>query len=71
MTLHTLSIQKARMLLEQKEISSTELTRSVFERIRAVDESVGAYITVAEESAMEQAGQADDTIAKGDCSAGY
>jgi len=69
MTLHTLTIQKACMLLAQKEISSRELTRSVLERIRAVDENVGAYITVAEESAMERAGQADNAIAKGDCAA--
>jgi len=65
MTLHTLSIQKASLLLERKEISSRELTRSVLERIRAVDERVGAYITVSEDAAMEQAAQADDAIAKG------
>jgi aspartyl-tRNA(Asn)/glutamyl-tRNA(Gln) amidotransferase subunit A len=68
MALHTLTIQKARILLAQKEISSRELTRSVIERIRAVDERVGAYITIAEDSAMEQAGLADDAIAKGGCS---
>ena len=48
MKLHEHTIEKAHKLLRKKEISSQELTRAVLDRIEAVDEKVGAYITVAD-----------------------
>ena len=65
MKLHELTIQKAHKLLKQKEISSQELTRAVLDRIDAVEENVGAYITVAAETAMVQAEIADKAISEG------
>ncbi|MDM8551856.1 Asp-tRNA(Asn)/Glu-tRNA(Gln) amidotransferase subunit GatA [Desulfobacterales bacterium HSG2] len=68
MKLHELTIQKAHTLLKQKEISSQELTRVLLDRIHATDEKVGAYITAADEMAMEQAGLADQAISEGNIS---
>jgi aspartyl-tRNA(Asn)/glutamyl-tRNA(Gln) amidotransferase subunit A len=67
MKLHELTIHKAHELLKQKEISSVELTRAVLDRIEAVDNKIGAYITVAGDTAMEQAKLADRAISKGKC----
>ncbi|MBT8373648.1 MAG: Asp-tRNA(Asn)/Glu-tRNA(Gln) amidotransferase subunit GatA [Deltaproteobacteria bacterium] len=67
MKLHELTIHKAHQLLKQKEISAVELTRAVLERIGTVDDRVGAYITVASDTAMKQAQLADETISKGKC----
>lgn len=65
MNLYELTIHEASGLLRKGKISSKELTRSVLDRIDSVEEEVGAYITVAAESAMEQADDADSEISKG------
>ena len=65
MNLHELTIKKAHQLLKEKEISSQELTRAVLDRIDAVEEKVGAYVSVARETAMEQAKIADHAISQG------
>ncbi|MCP4356231.1 MAG: Asp-tRNA(Asn)/Glu-tRNA(Gln) amidotransferase subunit GatA [Proteobacteria bacterium] len=62
MNLYELSIEKANKLLTKKEISSKELTQSVLDRIDAVDEKVGAYITVDHEGALKAAEAADKKI---------
>ena len=49
MKLYELTIQEAHRLLRKKEISSQDLTRAILDRINAVDEVVGAYITVDDE----------------------
>ncbi len=67
MHLYELTIHKAHELLKQKEISSVELTRAVLDRIEAVDDKVGAYITVAGDTAMKQAQLADRAISNGKC----
>jgi len=64
MQLHELTIHKAHRLLKEREISSQELTRAVLDRIDAVEEKLGAYITVAGEMAMDQAKQADQSISQ-------
>jgi aspartyl-tRNA(Asn)/glutamyl-tRNA(Gln) amidotransferase subunit A len=65
MNLFELTIHEAHALLKQKEITSRELTRSVLDRIAAVDEKVGAFLTIAQETAMAAARAADDAIAAG------
>jgi aspartyl-tRNA(Asn)/glutamyl-tRNA(Gln) amidotransferase subunit A len=67
MKLHALTIEEAHRLLKQKEISSVELTRAVLDRITAVEGSVGAFLTVSEETALAQARAADERIAGGHC----
>jgi aspartyl-tRNA(Asn)/glutamyl-tRNA(Gln) amidotransferase subunit A len=65
MKLYELTIQEAHGLLKAKEISSQDLTRAVLNRINAIDEAVGAYITVDEERALAQANIADKAISEG------
>ncbi|MGD8549084.1 MAG: Asp-tRNA(Asn)/Glu-tRNA(Gln) amidotransferase subunit GatA, partial [Desulfobacterales bacterium] len=65
MKLYELTIKKAHLLLKKKEISSQELTRAVLERIDAVEDQVGAYITVDSEMALAQAKVADKEISRG------
>jgi aspartyl-tRNA(Asn)/glutamyl-tRNA(Gln) amidotransferase subunit A len=67
MKLHELSIQQAHGLLKNKEISSRDLTRAIFNRIDAFEPKIDAFITISKEIAMQQAGEADDLIAKGKC----
>ena len=66
MELHALTIEEAQRLLKSKDISSVELTRAVLGRISAVEGKVDAFITVAEQTALEQAKDADQRIASGD-----
>jgi aspartyl-tRNA(Asn)/glutamyl-tRNA(Gln) amidotransferase subunit A len=66
MELHELTLSEAHALLSKKEISSKDLTRAVLDRIDAVDERIGAYITVSEETAMGQAEDADKRIGRSD-----
>jgi aspartyl-tRNA(Asn)/glutamyl-tRNA(Gln) amidotransferase subunit A len=69
MELFELTINEAHGLLKRKEISSVELTRAVLDRINAVEGKIDAFITIAEKEAMEEASQADQKIAKGQCAA--
>ncbi len=65
MKLHEFTLKDAHDQLKRKEISSTELTRAVLDRIQDVEENVGAYITLDADAALEQAAQADQVIADG------
>jgi aspartyl-tRNA(Asn)/glutamyl-tRNA(Gln) amidotransferase subunit A len=68
MKLHELTITEAHRLLKNREISSTELTQAVLDRIGKVEQSVGAYLTVEADAAMQQAAAADQAIAAGNIS---
>ncbi len=59
MELHQLTLRTAHELLIQRKISSLELTKAVLQRIHEVDSRVNAFVTVADELALEQARQAD------------
>jgi len=59
MNLAALTVHDASEKLRRREISSVELTDAVFQRIAATDDKVHAYLTLARDSAMEQAKQAD------------
>ena len=63
--LPSLTIQEARSLLDNREISSVELTKAVLERIGQIENSVKAFVSVNEELAIEQADLADKRIAAG------
>jgi aspartyl-tRNA(Asn)/glutamyl-tRNA(Gln) amidotransferase subunit A len=62
-TPHT--IAKAAEWLRGKRVSSLELTRELLGRARAVQETVGAFMTVTEDAALEAARRADDEIGRG------
>ncbi|MBI3913449.1 MAG: hypothetical protein HY327_04585, partial [Chloroflexi bacterium] len=59
MNLHPLTIHAARAMLERGEITSTDLTRAVLDRVGAVEPRVQAYITIVAERALEHARAAD------------
>ena len=68
MNLYELTIHEASDLLKAREISSQELTRAVLERIESIEKKVGAYITIAAETAIKQAELADKEISRGNIS---
>ena len=61
-----LTIKQAREQLDAKEISSVELTKSYLETIKTHNEKLNAFLTVSENSALEEAQNADERIAKGE-----
>ena len=60
-----LTVHAASRLLSRREVSSVELTRAVLDRIAAVEDRVGAFVTVTEDLALAQAEAADRRIAAG------
>ncbi len=66
MPLHQLTIHEARCLLAAGETSAVELTETLLARIRSVDRAVKAYLTVMEETALQQARSADARRAAGE-----
>ena len=67
MELFELTIRELHDMLNKKEVSSVEATRSFLARIDAVDGKVNAFITVTPEEALVSAEEADKRIAAGNC----
>jgi aspartyl-tRNA(Asn)/glutamyl-tRNA(Gln) amidotransferase subunit A len=65
MSLHTLTIHELSNQLKKREISSVELTESVFDRVATVEERLHSYITLCRESALEEARRADEWLKSG------
>jgi aspartyl-tRNA(Asn)/glutamyl-tRNA(Gln) amidotransferase subunit A len=63
--LHWETVSGASDALRRREASSVDLTKAAFERIAALDRDINAFLTLTEESAMEQARAADEAIAAG------
>jgi aspartyl-tRNA(Asn)/glutamyl-tRNA(Gln) amidotransferase subunit A len=63
--MHTKSVASLSKALQQKNISSQELTRGYLDQIAAHNDLLNAYITVDEEGAMAAARLADERIAAG------
>ncbi len=61
-----LTIHEAAGLLAEGRASSVEITQAVLDRIEAVDDRTGAFVTVTGDLALEQARAADERIASGD-----
>jgi len=51
--------------LKKKEISSTEITESVYSRIEAVEEKLNSYIRLEKKSALKKAAEVDKLIGSG------
>ncbi|MBI2639067.1 Asp-tRNA(Asn)/Glu-tRNA(Gln) amidotransferase subunit GatA [Candidatus Peregrinibacteria bacterium] len=62
MSLSTLTIHEAAAGLRAKKFSSVELTKACLERIKKLEPTVKAFTLVTEETALEQARQADKTL---------
>jgi aspartyl-tRNA(Asn)/glutamyl-tRNA(Gln) amidotransferase subunit A len=65
MSLHTSTIHELNAKLKNREISSVELTESVFARISSVDERLHSYITLCRESGLQEARLADERLKSG------
>src|SRR5881227_2580275 len=63
--LYKLSISEAGNLLQQRKISSVELTQAHLDRIREVEPEVKAFTLVTDELALQQAKEADRRFASG------
>jgi len=63
--LHELTIHDALSLLRRREISATQLTRAMLDRIVDVDNAIRAYLTLTPEIALEAATKADTLRATG------
>jgi aspartyl-tRNA(Asn)/glutamyl-tRNA(Gln) amidotransferase subunit A len=59
------TIKEVSEMLEQKKITSLELTKMVFERIKEVEPKIHAFITLTEKEALEQARESDLRIVNG------
>jgi aspartyl-tRNA(Asn)/glutamyl-tRNA(Gln) amidotransferase subunit A len=59
MELYELTIHELRKLLDQGETSAVEVTGSIYQRIKKLEPRVAAYLSLAEEMAMEEARGSD------------
>ncbi len=66
MELYELTIHEAQDKLRHGEISSVELTESVLERIEAVEDRVGGYLSLQADLALDMARLADERRATGE-----
>lgn len=52
--------------IKNKEVSAVELTKASLERIKSIDEKLGAFNSLTEDTAIETAKKADEKVAKGE-----
>ncbi len=62
MELHSLGIAELRGLLDRKEVSVADVVNDVYRRIDAVEDRVGAFVTLTQEKALEMAAGAQKMI---------
>lgn len=65
MKLHHMTVCQVADRIRKREISSGEVTRHIIDRIKEVDDRVGAYITVTEEQALVKAREVDRLMGEG------
>jgi len=61
--LHDLTIKKVHQLLLNKEISAFDLTKEFFDYIEEKDKTIGAYLSLLKDEALQQANEVDKKIA--------
>ena len=66
MPLCTQTVHQLHSQLKNREITSTQIVASVFDRIKQVDDKIGGYITLTEESAFEAATAVDQRFERGE-----
>ena len=66
--LYDLTLHEARQLLDGRQVSSRELTQAILDRVQHVEPQIKAYVTVTGDMALQQAGEADEAIARGEVS---
>jgi aspartyl-tRNA(Asn)/glutamyl-tRNA(Gln) amidotransferase subunit A len=60
-----LELTELRKLLDEKQVSSVELTKYFLDRIEKLDPQLNSFITVTKDEALAQAKEADDYMASG------
>jgi len=65
MDLSRLTLYELQGMLRKRDVTSTEVTKSIFARIKNVDGLVGAFISLCEDKALENAEKADIKINEG------
>jgi len=66
MQLNTLPIHRLNELMEKKEVSCLELTKTYLNRISQMEDKIRAFITITEEEALNQAGVIDKKRMQGE-----
>lgn len=66
MEIYNMTAAELSKMLDKREISSEELTSVVFQRVEAVEEKIGAYITLDKEKAIADAKRVDQKRACGE-----
>lgn len=66
MELYKLTAHELKDLLNKKEIKSTEIVESVFNRIENVENKVDSFVTLTKEKAIEASKKADEKLARGE-----
>jgi len=61
-----MTIHQLHEMLKRREVTSQEVTSSVFNRIRKVEGQVHAYVSLTEDLALQQAEEADKRIKRGE-----
>ena len=64
-SLHYLTITETSKLIREREISATELTIQILDRIDLLDQDIRSYATLMREQALATANQADQELARG------
>ena len=64
-----MALKELRDMLDKKELSALELTEQYLDKIKNIDKSINSYITVSEESAVEDAKKAQERINAGNADA--
>lgn len=66
MELYKKSAYELSQMMKNGEVSSVEITKSVFDRIKAVEPKIDAYVTLDEENALKAAQEIDNKRAAGE-----
>ncbi len=66
MSLHALTLHDLHGKLKKREVSSVEITESVFQRISSTESKVRSYITLCRDAAVEEAKRADERLKRGE-----
>ena len=66
MDIATLTLTELRDALRRGDTTSVAATQAMIDRIVAYDNAIGSYLTLADESALEQAAAADRRRANGE-----
>ena len=66
MSLCSQTVHKLHTQLKNRSITATQILADVYDRIKQVEDQVGGYITLAEETAFETAEMIDQRLQKGE-----